>query len=199
MKNTTIKRQSNWFNPYFLKGYQVQNIFFYDKTGIRVKTNWFTHGIDSNNNVPSFDLPTEDIKKKNKLVFDKNVFFYAKNNVQYFEGVNLYIPLSKIEHTFNGKKLRSENETERNYMESLTIKLTCIKTLYHLDSNKKLEYFPSENKQQEITIDYNYTSERTAYGKKVDRKTKKINSVLGERDKLSAYQVEKLMKAKAIR
>ena len=78
---TVIKQDQAFFNPYFIDGKQIQNIRFFNSSGVIASCKWFGDG--SNNGFPSFVLPQE-VKRKLKIDFSKNTCFYVKNNEKYF-------------------------------------------------------------------------------------------------------------------
>lgn len=193
MKNT-IKKQASYFNPYFFNGLQIENIKFFDKSGVLFSVKWFTDS-GSNNKYPEIELP-EDIKRKNKIIFDKDVFFYVKGRDNY----DLYLPINKINHSFTGEKLHYKTDTHTHYYSTVEIELLSVKEMHRINKETdKLEYYLSEKKPHLIEVRYNYRSEQTKLGNKIQRIKEKANQHLGIHGKLSSYQIEELIKLKIIK
>jgi len=194
--NTTVSQSQIGFNPYFFNGKQIQNIYFYDNTGIVAKCRWFNDG-GSNNDFKEFDLPTENIKRKNKVDYSKDVFFYIKNDERHSEGINLHIPINTIPHKFLGKQLNFETKTEKNFYDVLEIELSSVKRCHRLNDLQKIEYYYDEKKLNTITIKYKYSTELKPYGDKLKDLQEKIQNAL-KVDHFSKYDIERLIDAKIL-
>lgn len=102
MKNVTLGKHSNWYNPHFLPTdngiKEVKELRLFDKDGVKHRFKWFVDnsGHSSINHEVTIDV---EVKRKIKEDFSLNLAFYMsyKGNYDFEKGkVILYIPLSVL-------------------------------------------------------------------------------------------------------
>lgn len=186
---TTIKQDQSFFNPYFFEGKQVQNIYFFTKEGIKANTKWFGR---SNNEHPEIVFNFE-IKRKLKPDFNLNHGFYLKNNERHFEGINIYLPLSKFNYEIKENVLNYKASLRTSYYDILNIELKSKAKLHRLNENNKLEYYIDDLKYNLIEVRYNHRSIDTKHGKKCRKLADEFNKVFNVENKISFYDVDRLL------
>jgi hypothetical protein len=122
---TTLKKQSSWFNPYFLNGKQIDKIkvFNPDTEEVLFSFNWF----GSNNNYPELILPLE-VKNRKKLNLKDNkagqlIVVVGKENLSKEKRYYLYIPSNLLEYKSEGQIKRYDNGYTSQVYDKYTIKV----------------------------------------------------------------------------
>jgi hypothetical protein len=191
MKITTIKKQSLYYNPYFLEGREIDAIVFYLEGEIVGITNWFqTQG--SNNRYPSFNL-NEEIKIKRKIDLNSKNSFLAKTTEDlntYKSNYSLYINLANYEYKLLGEYFSHESDTYKSYKSKLEINLFAKKedSNYNKEADK-LEYFEVEGLHT-ITVEYGYRSEK----KPKQLKVEKLQKLFEDNNlKIQQYEISKIL------
>lgn len=95
----TLAQTNRFYNPYSvvlgMKSYEVNSILFYDKDGVKAKTDsgWF----GSNNCIRQITFKTKKpSSRKNKLSFDTGSPFVIKADCDFKINYDLYIPISDL-------------------------------------------------------------------------------------------------------
>ncbi len=101
-----LRHVKSWYNPFFLYGYELKNIHFFDSTGIRFSTGhgWFGR---SNNEIKGgltvLDSKGQEMvfERKNKTKFSLNHAFLIPVKRKYYERegrfAELYLPYDRFE------------------------------------------------------------------------------------------------------
>lgn len=101
MNKLYLKRVGSWYNPYSIiddKWREIGDIIFYDTNGKVFATNcgWFR---DAYNNPDSIIINNINVRRANKIKFDKNDCFYIlspKERIGFDRTVDLYIPITLL-------------------------------------------------------------------------------------------------------
>ena len=95
----TLAQTNRFYNPYGIvigmKSYELDDILFYDKTGVKAQTGsgWF----GNNNNIRQIVFKTKKIiSRKNKIDFNVASPFIIKSSNNYNTRYDLYIPISDL-------------------------------------------------------------------------------------------------------
>lgn len=94
-----LTQSSCFYNPYSIvigmKAYEIDNILFYDKSGVRAKTGkgWFGSGNSIRQIIFSTSKP---ISRKLKIDFTINAPFIIKSDCLYETRYDCYIPISDL-------------------------------------------------------------------------------------------------------
>lgn len=94
-----LAQGSRFYNPYGVviktKTYELDNILFYDKDGVKTQTNsgWF--GINNNIRQIIFKIK-KSASRKNKIDFNTASPFVIKSSTNYSIRYDLYIPISDL-------------------------------------------------------------------------------------------------------
>lgn len=172
-----IHSMQNWYNPFCSpSGKQIEQIIFYDKTGVVLKTvsAWF-----GSNNAFKRVFFSEDIKNRRKVNFDKNEFFTADFENYGKQVHTLFIPTEKIGFECLGEKLSFETKRERSYL-----------THYKISAEVEFKQHKEGVHLHEITFTGFSRSEKTQFGQRCED----LSELAKSQDvKLSAYDIERLL------
>lgn len=100
-----IGRESSFYRPYAIvvnnRGYYVENICFYNKSGVVVSTNFGWLEDNNGGDIEEIELPIEEIKLRRKENFDGKVFAMTnKDNYANETRMKLYIPCDMLDIHF---------------------------------------------------------------------------------------------------
>lgn len=94
-----LTQANSFYNPYAIvikmKAYEINSILFYDKNGVKAKTQsgWF----GSNNNIRQIIFNAKKpISRKNKLSFESGSPFIIKSDCDFKTNYDCYIPISDL-------------------------------------------------------------------------------------------------------
>lgn len=96
-----IGRESSFYRPYAIvvnnRGYYVENICFYNESGVVVSTNFGWLENNNGGDIEEIELPIEEIKLRRKENFDGKVFAITnKDNYANETRMKLYIPCDML-------------------------------------------------------------------------------------------------------
>lgn len=115
-----ITRQAEWYRPYYVaasnSNYRVEKIHFYKDNKILVSSNsgWLEK-IDGDIN--SIELPIDEIKRRNKEIFDGKVFVISKGKERYTDDLlaEIYIPADMLDIHFVEYKIEYNTQVRAIY------------------------------------------------------------------------------------
>lgn len=100
-----IGRESSFYRPYAIvvnnRGYYVENICFYNESGVVVSTNFGWLENNNGGDIKEIELPIEEIKLRRKENFDGKVFAMTNKDKYTNETrMKLYIPCDMLDIHF---------------------------------------------------------------------------------------------------
>lgn len=146
MDKMIIKRQAEWYRPYFINDIELKNIIFYNKNGIVLQVKYGFIEEYFKRDILSYGgdliaLGIDTPKKANKVNFDRQDNFYITVNDYTGKKYNLYINTNNINIELSGTE---KKEISEGYYHIYNIyKLTCKNGCYVIDSknNEKDSFY----------------------------------------------------------
>jgi len=195
MKTTTLKRDNDMFNPYFLNGKQVEKMIFFNPQTAEIvfSERWFNNS-GSNNQYPSVTF-NFDIPKKNIKDLTRQTAFCMSIREGYDKGkLLLYIPISLLQNYQVEKDVfQFETDTDKHYKDIHSFDVVCVLKECKLDENNenRLVYFNGEEKSQTVKVGSGYRSIKNSFGAKV---AEVLQDLTDKKVDVKSYALEKIMK-----
>lgn len=179
------------FNLYFVNTFQVRQLVFFSEDGKEYPVNWF----GSNNEYPELELPFE-VSRKLKIDYSSKTAFYTKDRNPILPSdktVELFIPLSKVNHTIETGVVYRTTETETTYCDKLSVTLNASKYEYvpKNDGTKEFHWTKTPIKERILSEKMNPSWVKSDFGKRLKKLSDVAKSVNVD---LSKYDLEKLHK-----
>lgn len=183
MANLNLKKQTSWYNPFFVaEGIvlrtEVKNIFIFNSEGVLAETKkgWFCEG-NNNFKEPSFDF---EVINKRKEDFTKKQCYMIKQNL--YIHVDLLQNVSIQKHVF-----KFATDMEKAFCDIITFDAAGTKYVYN---GEKKEYELKDGTHQG-KIECNFSFEKTDFGARMQMLANKAKE---NGLNYSAYDFEKLSK-----
>jgi hypothetical protein len=190
METTTIKKSSNWYNPYYLDNKKIDAIVFYQNGKKVGQTNWFTD-FGSNNRYPEVYLP-ETIKTKRKIDLFSKDSFLAKTTEDidpYNGNYSLYLNLDNYYHTIEKLVPSHSDKYYNRFKDIMHIKLDALKDQILFDKETGEKSYIQVDDNYSIKVEMNFLSQRT----KEQRKIEKLEKLFNDKNiGLSQWQIKQL-------